>query len=120
MIKRNLHNKENNLIIRSDNGPQFKSFHFENVCIDLDLEYERIPCATPNKNAHIESFHKILEVECLSRYEFKSFAHAYRVVSEFIRAYNKVRIHSSIGYISPEEYYGNVLDGTELKKKVKL
>lgn len=120
MIKRNLHNKETDLIIRSDNGPQFRSFHFEDTCIELETEHERIPYATPNKNAHIESFHRLLEDECLSRHEFESFAHAYKEVSNYIKAYNKVRIHSSIGYISPNEYYAKVLDNTAIKQVVKL
>ena len=38
-------------------------------CLELSIEHERIPCRTPNKNAHIESFHRILEDDCLSRYE---------------------------------------------------
>lgn len=120
MIKRDLHNKETDLIIRSDNGPQFRSFHFQDICKELEVEHERIPYATPNKNAHIESFHRILEDECLSRYEFKSFAHAYKIVSEFMKAYNKVRIHSAIGYISPNEYYTKVLDNTAAKQVVRL
>lgn len=120
MLKRNLYDKENKPIIRSDNGPQFTSFHFEDTCIGLGVEHERIPYATPNKNAHIESFHRILEDECLSRYEFQSFAHAYKKVSEFMSAYNKVRIHSSIGYVAPEEYYKNVLNGTAVKQVIKL
>lgn len=120
MIKRGLHNKENNLVIRSDNGPQFISYQFENECIKLKLEHERIPYNTPNKNAHIESFHRILEDECLSRHEFKSFAHAYKEVSEFIKYYNKTRIHGSIGYISPNEYYKKVQLGIAPKQTIKL
>lgn len=120
MLKRNLHNKENNLVIRSDNGPQFKSFHFHNTCLELKLEHERIPNATPNKNAHIESFHRILEDECLSRHEFESFAHAYKEVAEFMRKYNNLRIHGSLGYITPREYYLQALTGTESKQIVKL
>lgn len=120
MLKRNLHNKENNLVIRSDNGPQFKSFHFQNTCLELKLEHERIPNATPNKNAHIESFHRILEDECLSRYEFESFAHAYKEVAEFMKKYNNLRIHGSLGYITPREYYLQALMGTESKQIVKL
>lgn len=120
MIKRDLHNREHELIVRSDNGPQFTSYKFQNACLDLKIEHERIPYATPNKNAHIESFHRILEEECLSRYEFKSFAYAYKLVTEFMKSYNKTRIHSSIGYVPPEEYYSNVLEGIERKQVVKL
>ena len=62
---------------------------------DLEMEHERIPFRMPNLNAHIEFFHRILEDDCLSRYEFDSYEEAYRVVTEFIGFYNEQRIHSS-------------------------
>jgi len=64
-------------IIRTDNGPQFISYAFEQACAALKLEHERIPPKTPNKNAHIESFHSILENECLSKQEFMIYQEAY-------------------------------------------
>jgi putative transposase len=33
----------------------------QRIIIDLAPEHERIPPKTPNKNAHIESFHAVLE-----------------------------------------------------------
>lgn len=79
-MKRNLYNEETGLVIRSDNGSQFISHKFEDTCKELNLEHERIPFKSPNKNAHIESFHRLLEGECLSGYEFESYAEAYKVV----------------------------------------
>ncbi|MFD2670646.1 integrase core domain-containing protein [Marinicrinis sediminis] len=64
-------------MIRSDNGTQFTSKAFANACEELDMEHERIPPRTPNMNAHIEAFHRILEDECLSRHEFQSDVEAY-------------------------------------------
>lgn len=81
LMKRNLYNKETSLVIRSDNGSQFISYKFEDSCKELNLKHERIPFKTPNKNAHIEYFHRLLENEYLSRYEFKSYAEAYEAVS---------------------------------------
>lgn len=104
MFKRQVYGHQD-LIIRSDNGPQFISHHFEDSCIGFGIEHERIPCRTPNKNAHIESFNAILENECLSRYEFQSYAEAYDTVSKFIKNYNTVRIHSSLKYHTPAEAY---------------
>jgi putative transposase len=91
-------------VVRSDNGPQFISHAFTQGNEKLEMENERIPPKTPNMNAHIESFHRILEDHCLSRYEFNSFAEAYQVVSEFMKFYNKVRIHGSIQDIAPLEF----------------
>lgn len=46
----------------------------------MNIGHERIPCKTPNKNVHIESFHRLLEEECISKNEYDSYAEAYRSV----------------------------------------
>lgn len=58
--------------------------------------HERIPPKTLNKNAHIESYHAIIELECYRRHEFESYSQAYEIVSEFILDYNHIRLHGSI------------------------
>jgi putative transposase len=90
--------------IRTDNGPQFISHAFEQTCIALKLEHERIPPKTPNKNAHIESFHSILEKECLGKQEFSSYQEAYKAVINFIHFYNQNRIHGSLYDLAPKEF----------------
>ena len=64
LFKRQLYIERQKPVIRSDNGPQFISNLFEEVCTKLNVEHERIPFKTPNLNAHIESFNAILEGEC--------------------------------------------------------
>ena len=102
--KRDLLSSQERPVIRSDNGPQFISNVFEATCQSCAIEHERIPPKTPNKNAHIESFHAILERERLTKYEFKSFSLKYSVVTEFIQFYNKRRIHGSLRDLSLEEF----------------
>jgi len=46
-----------------------------------------------------------LTEECLSKHEFLSYAEAYDMVSQFIKTYNAVRIHSSLKYHTPNEAY---------------
>jgi putative transposase len=99
------------LVIRSDNGPQFISNLFEEACNELKLEHERIPIKCPNKNAHIESYHRILEDDCYSQNIFESYAQAYEAVVENDYYYNNVRIHSAIGYLSPMEYCNGCKSG---------
>ena len=84
------------LILRTDNGPQFTAHVFQDGCVELPVSHTRIPKNTPNMNAHIESFHSILESDCLSRQEFQSYAEAYRCVSEFMDYYNNRRRHGSL------------------------
>lgn len=107
--------------IRSDNGPQFVSMAFESTCEQLGVEHERIPPRTPNMNAHIESFHRVLEDDCLSRYEFESYAQAYAAVVEFMDYYNNRRMHSSLNYLSPVEFHeAHLENGMMPKSKVKV
>ena len=52
-------------MIRTDNGPQFISHASKAACERFEIEHERIPLRTPNRNAHIETFHRLLEEEWL-------------------------------------------------------
>lgn len=108
------------LVIRSDNGPQFISRKFEECCERLCLEHERIPVKCPNKNAHIEAFHRILEDDCFSQNVFESYPHAYATVNENIDYYNHVRIHSAVGYMTPMEYYYAALAGKTKPVTIKV
>jgi putative transposase len=91
--------------IRTDNSPQFISKLFNDTVEELSIIHERIPVKTPNMNAHIESFHSILEDECYSRHEFKSFMEVYAVITEYMRYYNERRRHGSIKYMAPNKFY---------------
>jgi transposase InsO family protein len=105
LIKRDLFNNKSKPIIRTDNGPQFISHVFENNCAEIGIYHERIPSRTPNKNAHIESFHRIFQDECIGVYEFERYQDAYIEVSRFMKRYNTNRIHSSLKYKTPNEFY---------------
>lgn len=93
------------LVLRSDNGPQFNSRLMREGCKRLGVSQEFIPFQTPDANAHIESFHSILERECLADNRFENYWQAYQTVEAFVRFYNSRRLHSACGYRPPEEYY---------------
>ncbi|WP_312027311.1 IS3 family transposase [Paenibacillus typhae] len=94
-------------ILRTDNGPQFLSHAFAEMCTDEDapLIHERIPPKTPNMNAYIESFHSILERDVYSKMYFETFEEAYESVTEYIQFYNERRFHGSLKRMSPNQYH---------------
>jgi len=96
---------EHGLVIRSDNGPQMTANELSRWLAQLEvkLSHEFIPVQTPNKNAHIESFFSILELEFLRVTYFNNFEEAYKRTHNFIRFYNQERLHGSIGDIPPVE-----------------
>jgi len=95
--------------VRTDNGPQFISNLFREVCRKLGVIHERIPVKTPNMNAHIEAFHSILEDDCYSRNQFKSYAEVYEQVSWYMDYYNQRRRHGSIKNMAPEKYHQAIM-----------
>lgn len=117
LAKKNI-SKEHNLVIRSDNGTQMTSFMFQEYIQKLSiLEHEFIPPATPNKNAHVESFFSIVETEFLQTKYFSSYAQAYKEAVEFIRYYNNDRIHGSLYNKTPFEIAESYKKGEVLRIK---
>jgi len=90
------------LIIRSDNGPQMSSKAFKAYVSSLDIAHEFTPVRCPNKNAYIESFFSIFEIEFLQVRYFINFKDVFRQVNDWITWYNERRLHASLKYNSPK------------------
>lgn len=106
LLKRGVYTQGTPLVVRTDNGPQFKSHKFRAFFENNEelLIHERTPNRTPNKNAYIESFHSILERECFKRHIFMDFEEAFDVLDRFMDFYNNRRIHMSLYGYSPAEF----------------
>ena len=99
-------------VIRTDNGPQFTAYAWAEGVRVLGLHHERIPNATPNKNAHIESWHSVLEAECLGNQGFDTLVAAYEAIGQWMTFYNERRMHGSLQDWPPAQFYAWVLAGT--------
>jgi transposase InsO family protein len=56
-------------------------------------------------NAKIESFFRTLKVEEIYMFEYETYGDVLERIPYFIEeVYNKKRLHSSLGYIPPEEF----------------
>lgn len=96
---------EEGLIHHSDRGCQYTSAMYQARLDDLKVVTPSMS-GTGNcyDNAVAESFFGTLKTECVSR-RFASHREARRAVFEFIEIwYNRQRLHSSLGYHSPEAY----------------
>jgi transposase InsO family protein len=59
---------------------------------------------SPYDNAFAESFLKMLKHEEVNLQEYENYDDAYQNIREFIeKVYNSKRLHSSIGYMTPDE-----------------
>lgn len=105
LYNRKIKNGVNGLTLRTDNGSQFISHKFEELCIKENIIHERIPVRSPNYNAHIESYHRYLQDECLTGKMFVTFKEAENTIERYVNGYNTKRVHSAIDYRTPEEFY---------------
>lgn len=90
--------------IRTDNGPQFVSALFGDMCESFGISHERIPPKTPNMNAYIESFHSIIEKNLFSQMEYMTMEAAYESIDNYIDFYNNRRMHGSLKRMSPLQF----------------
>jgi putative transposase len=107
-LEKRLQPGEKKPVVRSDNGPQFISNLFGDMCLEDKndpLIHERIPPKTPNLNAYIESFHSIIERDLFAKEDYSTFEEAYQSVHQYIAFYNQRRFHGSLKRMSPSQYY---------------
>ena len=73
--------KDNRLVIRSDNGTQMTSHQFRKYVEGLGIHHEFTPFSCPEKNAHIEAFFSLYEIEFLQTRYFRTLREAVRKLS---------------------------------------
>ncbi len=92
------------LLVRSDNGVRYTSREFKESMKALGVRCEYIWHNTPEQNGHVESFHKTLKKEYVWPHDFARFQDAEVVLAEAFADYNQDRIHSALGYLTPDEF----------------
>ena len=93
------------LVLHSDRGSQYASHAFQEYLSRYGLVQSMSRRGNCYDNAPMESFYKSLKVEEVYRCEYETHEQATRGVRDYIdRFYNRERMHSSLGYMSPAEY----------------
>jgi len=89
---------------RSDNGPEFVSTALLRWMAREGIETALIAPGKPWQNGTDESFNGKFRDECLGIEWFRSRPEAIAVIEAWRQHYNKVRPHSSLGYLTPQEF----------------
>ena len=93
------------LVAHSDRGSPYASEHYQRR-----LAEERLVCSMSRRgdcwdNAPMESFFASLKKELVHHEDYATREQARVSIFEYIEAfYNRVRRHSSLGYVAPDEY----------------
>jgi transposase InsO family protein len=89
--------------IISDNGPQFIARDFKAFIRLAGMTHVRTAPYYPQSNGKMERWNKTLKVTTIRPKTPGSLEEARRVVEQFVEHYNTVRLHSAIGYVTPEQ-----------------
>jgi putative transposase len=93
------------VVIHSDRGVQYASAQFSRLVREHEMTPSMSRPGNPYDNAFCESFMKTLKQEEIYCNQYKDLADLRGHVEEFVDGYyNKHRLHSGIGYTSPEEF----------------
>ncbi len=90
--------------MRSDNGPEFVSKAILKWIMGSGIHTAHIDPGKPWQNGTDESFNGKLRDECLSLEWFRSRQEAKVIIESWRRHYNAVRPHSSLNYLTPNEF----------------
>ncbi len=86
----------------SDNGPQFIARDFKEFIRLSGMTHVRTSPFYPQSNGKIERWHQSLKAECLRPGCPLSLDDARRLVTRYVEHYNTVRLHSALGYVTPQ------------------
>lgn len=94
------------LIAHSDKGSQMRSKQYREFLSKNNIVFSYTSLNhSCDENAAQESFHSLLKKEHLYQIKLYTYEDAYREIYNYIEGfYNPIRIHSSIGYLSPIEF----------------
>ena len=88
-------------MIRSDNGTQMTSHQFRRHVEELGIHHEFTPFSCPEKNAYVEAFFSLYEIEFLQTRYFQTFREAVEKSLEYIDFYHNRRLHGSLFHLPP-------------------
>jgi transposase InsO family protein len=88
--------------IISDNGPQFVAKDFKEYLRQWQTTHVLTSPHYPQSNGKLERYHRTLKEEAIRPKTPLTLEDARRVVGEFVEHYNTVRLHSALGYVTPQ------------------
>ena len=91
--------------ITVDNGPEFRGLHFDEWADRHGIGLDFIAPGRPMQNGFVESFNGRLRDEFLNTHLFRTMEEAQGLLNLWVRDYNKIRPHSSLGDQTPDEVW---------------
>jgi transposase InsO family protein len=91
-------------VFHSDRGKEYDNKTIDEVLETFKIERSLSRKGNPYDNAVSEATNKILKIEFIYQSKFETLKDLELQLAEYIYWYNYIRIHGSLGYVSPIEY----------------
>jgi len=93
------------LVFHSDRGIEYLGYEFREFLKQNEIKQSFNRAGHCTDNAFMESFYHTLKGELIRKIHFRNGKELRNALSGYINGfYNNIRLHSSIGYVSPIEY----------------
>ena len=92
------------LIHHSDHGVQYLSHEYIAKLKAIGIQSSTGETGVAYDNAFAEAVNKLVKYDEVYRSEYQSFQEAYTGIKKYVGVYNGKRLHSGIGYKSPNEF----------------
>ncbi|AKH20882.1 transposase [Sedimenticola thiotaurini] len=97
-------NPQEGCLFHSDQGIEYAAHEYRDVVEAAGMTRSMSRKGNPLDNAFVESFFHTMKAELIHRRLFENDISAVAHLVEYIEFYNRERLHSGIGYQSPENY----------------
>lgn len=104
----------------TDNGPQYISKDFAEYLKFAGLQHIRTSIAYPQSNGKIERYHRTIQQECIASKSMINLEDARAQIAKFIDYYNNKRLHSSLFYLTPDDFLNNRITEKLEQRNIKL
>lgn len=107
-------------IHHSDQGVQYAANDYVNLLKQHAVKISMAEVGQAWQNGYAERLMRTIKEEEVDLSEYRNFTEAYQQIEQFLEdVYMEKRIHSSLGYLTPEEYEQNWIKQQKEKRDIK-
>jgi len=118
VLKDALANYEKPEIVNTDQGSQYTAKEHIDILVEHNIAISMDSKGRSIDNIAIERFWRTLKYEDVYLNQYDTMKEARAGIEKFIRYYNNERLHSAIGYNTPDEVYGGSILNNYMLPKV--